>query len=122
MSTFEDRHFVASLIRQVLISHLCVREAIINFPRDTNDKSIHAAYHALVHYEADEDLRAKDSLYKEEQDDYLEFIAHILDKGEELPGNIIKNYEKYYSYANILHEENTKGFLRSFLKFLNIKN
>ena len=121
MSTIEERTFVAGLIRQVLISHLCVREAILNFPRDTDDKSIHAAYHALVHYEADEDLRARDALYKEEQDDYLEFISHILERGEDLPENIIQNYEKYYSCANILHEENTKGFLKSFLRFLNIK-
>ena len=45
-----DRVLVADLIRQVLISRMCVREAILNFPRDTDDKSIHAAYHALVHY------------------------------------------------------------------------
>ena len=75
MSVFEDRRFVAALIRQVLISRLCVREAILNFPKDTEDKSIQAAFHALVHYEADEDLRARDELYREEQDDYLEFIS-----------------------------------------------
>ena len=116
-----ERKFVADLIRQVLISRVCVREAILNFPRDTEDKSIHAAYHALVHYEADEDLRARDNLYKEEQDDYLEFIAQILEQGEDIPENIIKSYEKYYPCANIPHENNTKGFLKSFLRFLNIR-
>ena len=121
MSVIEDRAFVASLIRQVLISHMCVREAILNFPRDTDDKSIHAAYHALVHYEADEELRARDELYREEQDDYLEFISQVLDSGKDLPENIINNYEKYYVYANIPHEKNTKGFFKSFLRFLNIK-
>ena len=121
MSNLDERIFVAGLIRQVLISRICVREAVLNFPRDTDDKSIHAAYHALVHYEADEDLRARNALYKEEQDDYLEFISHVLESGEDLPENIIQNYEKYYACANILHEENTKGFFKSFLKFLNIK-
>ena len=122
MGAFEDRVLVANLIRQVLISSMCVREAILRFPRDTEDKSIHAAYHALVHYEADEDLRNRDNLYREEQDDYLEFIANLLERGEDLPENIIKNYEKYYEYANIPHEKNTKGFFKGFLKFLNIKD
>lgn len=121
MSVFEDRVYVAGLIRQVLISRLCVREAILNFPRDTEDKSIQAAFHALVHYEADEDLRARDSLYREEQDDYLEFISYVLERGEDLPENIIENYEKYYACANIPHEENTKGFFKGFFRFLNIK-
>ena len=115
-----DRKFVAQLIRQVLISQMCVREAILQFPRDTEDKSIHAAYHALVHYEADEDLRCRDELYKEQQNDYLEFISQVLEKEEDLPENIIKNYEKYYSCANILHEENSKGFWKSFFRILNI--
>lgn len=122
MSVFEDRVYVAGLIRQVLISRLCVREAILNFPRDTEDKSIQAAFHALVHYEADEDLRARDNLYKEEQDDYLEFISYVLERGEDLPENIIENYEKYYACANIPHEQNTKGFFKGFWKFLNVKN
>ena len=121
MGIFEDRRFVASLIRQVLISRLCVREAILNFPRDSEDKSVQAAFHALVHYEADEDLRARDSLYREEQDDYLEFISNLLERGEDLPENIIQNYEKYYACANIPHEENTKGFFKGFFRFLNIK-
>ncbi len=116
-----DRKFVASLIRQVLISRVCVREAILNFPRDVDDSSIQAAYHALVHYEADEDLRRRDDVYREEQDDYLEFISQVLERGEELPENIIKNYEKYYDCANIPHEQNSKGFLKSFFRFLNIK-
>lgn len=121
MDLSKDRKIVAELIRQVLISRMCVREAILKFPRDTEDKSIHAAYHALVHYEADEDLRARDDLYREEQNDYLEFISNVLDRGENLPENIIENYEKYYACANIPHEKNAKGFLKSFLRFLNIK-
>ena len=45
----EERKKVAELIRKVLISQLCVREAIKQFPRDTEDESIQAAYHALIH-------------------------------------------------------------------------
>lgn len=116
----EDRLAVANLIRQVLISQICVREAILHFPKDVNDKSIEAAYHALVHYEADEELRKRDDIYREEQDDYLEFISNTLEIGDDLPENIIKNYEKYYSYANIPHENNAKGFFQSFFRYLNI--
>lgn len=116
-----DRALVADLIRQVLISRMCVREAVLNFPRDTEDKSIHAVYHALVHYEADEDLRKRDEVYRDEQDDYLEFLAELMERGEDIPENIIQNYENYYACANIPHEENSKGFLKSFFRFLNIR-
>ena len=116
-----DRALVADLIRQVLISRMCVREAVLNFPRDTDDKSIHAVYHALVHYEADEDLRRRDVVYREEQDDYLEFLADLMERGEDIPENIIQNYENYHACANIPHEKNSKGFLKSFFRFLNIR-
>ncbi len=116
-----DRAQVAELIRKVLMGYICVREAILAFPKDSEDSSIIAAYHALVHFEADEDLRNRDSLYKEEQNDYLEFISYILERGEDLPDNIIQNYEKYYKGASLPHEKNAKGFLHSFLKFLNIE-
>ena len=117
----EDRARVAELIRKVLMGYICVREAILAFPKDSEDASIIAAYHALVHYEADEDLRRRDELYKEEQNDYLEFISYILKQGNDLPDNIIKNYEKYYKAACLPHENNAKGFLHSFFKFLNIE-
>ena len=54
---------------------ICVREAMLAYPKDTEDESLIAAYHALIHYEADEDLRNRDPLYKEEQDDYIEFFS-----------------------------------------------
>ena len=100
---------------------MSTREALLNFPKDTSDESLTAAWHALVHYEADEDLRLRDELYKEEQNDYLEFISDTLAKGQDLPDNIINNYKKYYKSAVIPHEKNTHGFLKGFMKFLNIK-
>ena len=116
-----DREKVAEIIRHVLISQLTVREAILGFPHDTKDKSIQAAYHALVHYEADEDLRARDEAYRDEQDDYLEYISQTLERNEDLPNNIIKNYETYYQTANLVHDNSPKGFWHGFFKFLNIK-
>ena len=116
-----DKELVAELIRHVLIHEISVREAILRFPPDTKDKSIQAACHALIHYEADEDLRLKDEIYRDEQDDYLEFISQTLEKNENLPDNIIKNYEKYYETTNIPHEKSTKGMFKSFFRFLNIE-
>ena len=43
-----------------------------------------------------------------------------MDRGEDLPENIIKSYEEYYKSANIPHSKDTKGFFESFFRFLNI--
>lgn len=119
--TKEARILVSELIRKVLIGELTVRDAIINFPANTNDKSIDAAFHALVHYEADEDFRKKDIMYKEEQDDYLTLIFQTLETGEPLPDNIIRNYEKYYKKADIPMPNNFKSNLIRFWRFLTFR-
>lgn len=116
----EDRVFVAKLLRNVRIGNCGVREALMQYPRDTDDESLIAVYHALIHYEADEDLRRRDALYREEQDDYIESLSYILEKGEDLPQNIIDNYKKYYDTVPILHKKDIRGFLKSFFKILNI--
>ena len=120
MENFSQREAVSSLIRGVLTGGIVVREAINSFPKGTDDESIKAAYHALVHYEADEELRVKDDLYKEEQDDYLLMLADKLAKGEDLPINIINAYKEYYKTANIKNEDNFKGKLKSFFRNLNV--
>ena len=119
-SHLNDRLIVANLLREVRIGKRNVREALLLYPKDTADESLLAAYHALIHYEADEDLRRRDPLYKEEQDDYIEFLSYTLEKGEDLPANIIDNYKNYYETAPILHKNNTQGFFKSFWKILNI--
>lgn len=121
MTIYDDRLKVSELVRKVRIGALKVREALLAFPLDCDDRSIQAAYHALVHYEADEDLRRRDELYKEEQDDYIEFIAFTLEKGEPLPDNIIKSYDRYYKAAPIPHSHTQKGFWKGFLRMLNIE-
>lgn len=117
-----DRIKVARLLKLVRLGSISVREAMFAYPKDTEDESLIAAYHALIHYEADEDLRNRDSLYKEEQDDYIEFLSYILEREEDLPQNIIANYKQYYDSAPILHKNNPQGFLKSFWKILNINN
>ena len=116
----EERKKVSRLIYMVLADSLHVREAILKFPKDINDLSVKTAYHALIHREADEDLRMRDLAYREEQDDYLEFIAQILQSGEQLPQNLIKEYDKYYRDIQTPHAENVKGLLKSLCKFLNV--
>ncbi len=115
----KDRLFVANLLRNVRIGNCTVKEALLAYPKDTQDESLIAAYHALIHYEADEDLRYRDALYKEEQDDYIEFLSYTLGKGEDLPANIINNYKQFYDSAPILHQNTFQGFLKGFWKSLN---
>ena len=115
-----DRYEAAKLLRAVRIGELSVQQAMMRYPKDTEDESLIAAYHALIHYEADEDLRNRDLLYKEEQDDYIEFLSYTLEKGEDLPQNVIINYKRYYESAPILHKDNLQGFFKSFWKTLNL--
>lgn len=117
----ECRSFVAELIRKVLVGELSVRNAITLFPSGTNDKSIEASFHALVHYEADEDLRKRDILYREEQDDYLTLIFQTLEQGKTLPENIIRNYEKYYKSADIPMPNDFRSNLIRFWRYLTFR-
>lgn len=120
MDNVSERQRVAGLIKSVLTGNIIVREAINNFPVGTDDESIKAVYHALIHYEADEDLRKKDNLYKEEQDDYLFMLSDILSKGDDLPVNIINSYKEFYKTANIKNEDSFFGKLKSFFRMLNV--
>lgn len=116
----EERKEVSRLIYMVLVESLSVKDAILKFPKDSDDQSIKAAYHALIHLEADEDIRRRDLSYKGEQNDFLEFIAQILQTGESLPQNIIKNYDKYYKNISTPHSKGMKGLIKSLCKFLNV--
>ena len=118
-NTFNNRRFVGRLIYAVLTEQKSVREALSLFP-DTKDKDIECAYHALVHYAADEDIRYKDFEYREEQDDYLEFIAQTLVNGKNLPKNIIADYEEFYHGISHKWQDGFKVFLKEFLRFINL--
>ena len=119
MEDLNNRKFVGRLVYSVLTERRSVREAIKLFP-DTQDKNIECAYHALVHYEADEDMRYQDYEYRDEQNDYLEFIAETLSAGKELPRNIVADYEAYYKGIAKPWATNMQGFFKEFLRFINI--
>ena len=114
-----NRKFVGRLVYSVLTERRCVREALKLFP-DSMDKNIECAYHALVHFEADENLRYQDIEYREAQNDYLEEIAQTLSAGKELPRNIIADYEDYYKGTASLWKSGFSGFLKEFKRFINI--
>lgn len=122
MDIKEARVFVSDLIRKVLVGELTVKNALPLFPSGLKDKSIEAAFHALLHYEADEDLRQRDLLYREEQDDYLTLVFQTLEQGEALPANIIRNYEKYYKSADIPMPNDFKSNLIRFWRYLTLKD
>ncbi len=112
------RKKVSKLFFAVLTKRLPVREALVRFPKDCEDKTLIASWHALCHLEADEDIRLKDSLYREEQDEYIEFIAHTLQEGDELPENIINSYIPYHSEALIPNTNSLNGIMHQLKKFL----
>ncbi len=119
MDDINNRKFVGRLIFAVLTERKNAREAIKLFP-DTKDKNIECAYHALVHYAADEEMRYMDIEYREAQDEYLEFLAQTLSEGKNLPKNIIDEYKPYYSGVAHKWQDGLKGFWKEFLRFINI--
>lgn len=120
MNNLKERKFVSRLIISVLTEQCNVREAIKRFP-ETDDRNIECAYHALVHYEADEEMRKMDIEYKDAQDEYLEFIAQTLDSGKNLPKNIIDEYKPYYSGMARLWDNSWHGIFGEFFRFINIR-
>jgi len=95
----EDRMLVAELIYNVLAGQICVREALEKFPPQINDISLQCAWHALIHFEADEDIRKNDKDYASLQNDFLKEAADLLINGKSLPLNTIEEYNKYHPIA-----------------------
>ena len=71
LKIYQNRLIVADLIFNVLKGKISVSEALGSFPNDENDINIKCAFDALLHREADEDLRNKIEDYKEIQDKFL---------------------------------------------------
>lgn len=114
------RKAVSQILFDVLTDKILVREALLKFPEDIQDQSIEASWHALCHLEADEDIRRRDAEYANEQNDFIEMIAFTLQKGDELPENIINSYKKYHEKALIPHSKKIKGIINKLTRFLNI--
>ena len=113
----EQRKQVSDIIFKVLTEKLCVREATKLFPKESEDPSVKAVWHALIHFEADEDLRKTDIEYASEQNDYLELAGFILKDGNPLPLNIIKSYNNYYDEAMLPRNDGFLSTLKSLFRF-----
>ena len=121
MSRLANRQKVADLIIGVLTGQVIVREALLQFP-STTDTSVECAWHALVHLEADEDLRARDPEYKTEQDEYLMFISDTLRLGQDLPANILKEYKSWHGGAPLPTDEDSLwSKMLALFRFIHIK-
>lgn len=120
MSRASNRQKVSELIILVLTEQISVSQALLQFPKNTVDKSIECAWHALIHYEADEDLRAKDADFREEQDDFLYFLSTLLKDGKDLPANILNDYKDFHGGAPIPIDE--KSFWSKILKLFRFIN
>ena len=119
MADKKSRIFVSNLLFKVLTEQMSVLEAVSVFPKNTDDPSIDVAFHALMHMEADEDFRAKDALYREEQDTFVELIAHTLAKGDNVAQNLIREYEKFYPEAALYKVDNKENIIKRLLKIIN---
>ena len=112
------RETIGGLFYSLIKGAVTSREAINYFPRNVEDKSIKIAWHALLHYDADEEIRQKDPEYAQEQIKYIELLARILSAGEELPQNILDEYEEFYKDTPLPKKYNFWGNLRSVFRFL----
>ncbi len=112
------REAVGKLFYSMIEGVVPSRKVIDYFPRNVEDRSIKIAWHALLHYDSDEEMRINAALYAQEQIKYIEFLANILSKGEELPQNILDEYEELYKDTVLPKRYNWWGTLRSLFRFL----
>jgi len=112
------REATGKLFYSMIKGAVTSREAVDYFPRNIEDKSIKIAWHALLHYDADEEIRQKDPEYAQEQIKYIELLGGILSKGEELPQNILDEYEEIYKDTPLPKKYNFWGTIRSIFRFL----
>ena len=120
LKIYQNRLLVSNLIMQVLSGKITVNQALSSFPKEKNDINIKCAFDALMHREADEELRASEAGYSDVQDEYLADLANILKENQKLPQNIIAQYQKYHS-DNLMGEwdKPLKSILKNFKRMIN---
>ena len=120
LKIYQNRLLVADLINDVLVGKISVLKALESFPLDKEDINLKCAFDALMHREADEDLRLKEPDYAQVQDDFLHDLSLILKENQRLPQNIIDEYEKYHK-DNLIGEwdKPLKSILKNFKRMIN---
>ena len=119
LECIKQRQLAGNIIIAVLTERITVRKGLLLFPKGFTDPSVHAAWHALCHYEADEDIKAKDLEFNNQQIELLELIAFTFKDGKPLPQNIIEAYKPYYQDDPISYENGIKGLIKKLLRFIN---
>ncbi len=114
-----ERQFVGNIVISVLTERISVSRGLLLFPKGGEDPSIRSAWHALCHYEADDEIRSKDVEYNNEQVEFLEMIAFTFKDGEPLAQNIIDAYAPFYKDDPISYEEGWRGLFKRLFRFLN---
>lgn len=113
-----QRQYVGNIVIAVITERITVQRALTLFPKGCDDPSVRAAWHALCHYEADEELKNKDIEFNNQQLELLEMIAFTFKDGEPLPQNIIEAYKPYYKDNPISYEKGLSGFLKKLFRFI----
>lgn len=114
----EEKKLIAELIFKVLDRKTSVREALEKFPCNIKDNSIQVAWHALMHFEADDDIRKQDIEYAQEQDNFLKETALLLQKNESLPENILEEYNKYHDPVIKSESKGILNKIKSIFRFI----
>lgn len=109
----KDRIMVSELIVNVLLNKISVKNALLKFPKENNDISLKIVWHALMHFEADEDFSNSDIEFKEIQIDFLETLSDILKTGKELPQNLLAEYEEFHKNIEYSSDDTKKEFLQN---------
>ncbi|MCQ2958043.1 MAG: hypothetical protein MJ180_03965 [Candidatus Gastranaerophilales bacterium] len=127
MSTFTNnqkilitkaREATGKLFYSVISGAITPFEATKYFPKNVDDVSLKIAWHALLHFDADEEIRAKDFEYAQEQLKYIELLAKILSQGKELPANMLDVYENLSSGTVLPKTYNWWGKLTALFRFI----
>ena len=112
------RKMVGILLYDIISRKITPFEAIQKFPKDIDDISVKIAWHAIIHFDSDEDIRKKDNLYAHEQMLYIESLAKILLEGNPLPENILSEYEDLYQETILPKKVTFKEYLKSVFRFI----
>ncbi len=112
------REAVGQLLFSVITKQITPFEAVKYFPKNMEDTSLKIAWHALLHFDADEEMRLNDAAFAQEQFQYIEMLAKILSGGNSLPQNMLDDYEYLYKETVMPKRYDFFGILKSFFRFL----
>ena len=113
------RENTGKLLYMLIEGSISAFEATKYFPKNVDDISLKIAWHAMLHYDADEEIRIKNPDYAQEQILHIENLAKILSRGDELPQNMLDDYEEIYKTTVLPKNYNWLGKLKAFFRLIN---